>query len=223
MQVVLLWTFLFGQKVDQSPKRTEGKLLPLQLQFFADGGEGDPPPADPQGGNEPPNNDPPPADPPKTFTQDELNNIAAKEAKKAQEKIFKELGLDFENAKEGMKAFKDWSESQKTEQQKQADRLKDLEKNYSSASEENTSLKAQLSALKANVKAESVEDVVTLAKTMVSEELDMDGAIAKIVEKYPHFAQKVEEQQEEKKPSFSTGQHQKKPESDTEKWLNAFK
>ncbi len=223
MQVVLLWTFLFGQKVDQSPKRTEGKLLPLQLQFFADSGEGDPPPADPQGGNEPPNNDPPLADPQKTFTQDELNNIAAKEAKKAQEKIFKELGLDFENAKEGMKAFKDWSESQKTEQQKQADRLKDLEKNYSSASEENTSLKAQLSALKANVKAESVEDVVTLAKTMVSEELDMDGAIAKIVEKYPHFAQKVEEQQEEKKPSFSTGQHQKKPESDTEKWLNAFK
>lgn len=223
MQVVLLWTFLFGQKVDQSPKRTEGKLLPLQLQFFADSGEGDPPPADPQGGNEPPNNDPPLADPPKTFTQDELNNIAAKEAKKAQEKIFKELGLDFENAKEGMKAFKDWSESQKTEQQKQADRLKDLEKNYSSASEENTSLKAQLSALKANVKAESVEDVVTLAKTMVSEDLDIDGAIAKVVEKYPHFAQKVEEQHEEKKPSFSTGQHQKKPESDTEKWLNAFK
>lgn len=224
MQVVLLWTFLFGQKVDQSPKRTEGKLLPLQLQFFADSGEGDPPPADPQGGNEPPNNDPPLADPPKTFTQDELNNIAAKEAKKAQEKIFKELGLDFENAKEGMKAFKDWSESQKTEQQKQADRLKDLEKNYSSASEENTSLKAQLSALKANVKAESVEDVVTLAKTMVSEELDMDGAIAKIVEKYPHFAQEKqqEEQEEVKKPSFSTGQHQKPPVSEAEKWLDAF-
>lgn len=224
MQVVLLWTFLFGQKVDQSPKRTEGKLLPLQLQFFADGGEGDPPPANPQGGNEPPSNDPPPADPPKTFTQDELNNIAAKEAKKAQEKLLKQLGVDdFANAKDGLAKFKEWQESQKTEAQKQADRLKELETNFTSTSEENGTLKAQISAMKAGVVAESVEDVVTLAKTMVSEELDMDAAIAKVVEKYPHFAQKVEEQQEEKKPSFSTGQHQKKPESDTEKWLNAFK
>ncbi|WP_339148401.1 hypothetical protein [Sutcliffiella sp. BMC8] len=224
MKVVLLWTFLFGQKVDQSPKRTEGKLLPLQLQFFADGGEGDPPPADPPGGNEPPGTDPPPPEPPKTFTQDELNNIAAKEAKKAQEKLLKQLGVDdFANAKDGLAKFKEWQESQKTEAQKQADRLKDLESDFSTTSEENTSLKAQLSALKANVKAESVEDVVVLAKTMVNDDVDMDAAIAKVVEKYPHFSQKAEEQPEEKKPSFSTGQHQKKPESDTEKWLNAFK
>src|SRR5690625_276890 len=39
----------------------------------------------------------------KTFTQEDVNNIATKEARKAQEKVFKELGIeDFENAKEGL-------------------------------------------------------------------------------------------------------------------------
>ncbi len=226
MQVVLLWNLMFGQKVDQSPKRTEGKLLPLQLQFFAGGGEGDPPPVDPPGGNEPPGNDPPPTDPPKTFTQDELNNIAAKEAKKAQEKLLKQLGVDdFANAKDGMAKFKEWQESQKTEAQKQAERLKELETNFSSTSEENGMLKAQISAMKVGVLAESIEDVVTLAKTMVSEDLDMDAAIAKVVEKYPHFAQMKQEEEpgEVKKPSFSTGQHQKQQTSELDAWMEAFK
>lgn len=221
MQVVLLWTLLFGHKVNQSPKRTEGKLLPLQLQFFAEGGEGDPPSADPPGGNEPLGDDPPPSDPPKTFTQDELNNVAAKEAKKAQEKLLKQLGIDdFANAKDGLAKFKDWQESQKTEAQKQADRLKDLETNFTSTSEENSTLKAQISAMKAGVLGESVEDVVTLAKTMVSDDMDMDAAIAKVVEKYPHFAQAKEE--ENPKPSFSAGQHQKPPVSEVDKWFDAF-
>lgn len=53
-------------------KKAWPKLLPLDLQFFA---ENDPPPADPPGGaGNPPPTDPPPADPPKTFTQDEFES-----------------------------------------------------------------------------------------------------------------------------------------------------
>lgn len=159
----------------------------------------------------------------KTFTQEDVNNLIAKETRKQQEKLLKQLGVEnFENAKEGMEKFKEWQESQKTEQQKQAERLQELETNYSTISEENTDLKAQISAMKSGVLAESVEDVVTLAKTMVSDDMDMDAAIAKVVEKYPHFAQQQQEEQEEK-PSFSKGQHQKKQETQVEQWLNAFK
>jgi len=218
----------FQKQAYQKPLISEDRrfLLSLDIQQFSGDPTPpptDPPPADPPG-SVPPPADPPPQDPPKTFTQDDLNNIAAKEAKKAQEKLLKQLGIeDFNSAKDGMQKFKDWQESQKTEAQKQADRLKDLETNFSTTSEENSSLKAQISAMKAGVKAESVEDVVVLAKTMVSEEMDMDAAIAKVVEKYPHFSEAAKaDPNEPPKPSFSTGQHQKQPETDMDKWLDAF-
>ena|SRR5690625_2209353 len=142
----------------------------------------------------------------KVFKQEDVNNIVAKESKKATEKLLKELGIeDFENAKDGLTKFKEWQDSQKTEQEKQAERLKQLEDNYNQATSEKENLQAQLSALKAGVVAESVEDVVVLAKNLVSDEVDMDEAIKQVIEKYPHFAQK--EEKEEEKPNFTTGQH----------------
>src|SRR5699024_11482394 len=73
----------------------------------------------------------------KTFTQEDVNNIATKEARKAQEKVFKELGIeDFENAKEGFQKFQEWQESQKTEAQKQAEQLETLEKEKGTLSDE---------------------------------------------------------------------------------------
>ncbi|MGI8349618.1 hypothetical protein NiCM35_07545 [Niallia circulans] len=213
----------FLNKADQAAN-LEGKLLRLNLQTFADPEPtppGEPiPPAEPTPPTEPKTADPEP--PSKTFTQEDVNNLVAKEAKKAQEKLLKQLGVeDFNNAKEGLTKFKEWQESQKTEAEKQAERLKELEANYSNTSNENAILKAQISAMKAGVLAESVEDVVTLAKTMVSDDLDMDAAIAKVVEKYPHFAQK-QEKVDEPKPSFSLGKHEKQPSSEMDAWLEAF-
>jgi len=147
----------------------------------------------------------------KTFTQEDVNNIVARETKKATEKLLRQLGIeDFENAKEGLKKFKEWQDSQKTEAQKQAERLESLEKEKGSLVEQNATLKAQLSALKAGVKAESVEDVVVLAKNLVTDEVDMDQAIQKVLEKYPHFkAQQDAQEDNGKKPRFTKGQHQK--------------
>ena len=45
----------------------------------------------------------------KTFTQEEVTGLVAKEAKKAQEKIFKDLGFEnFNSAKEGLQQLKEW-------------------------------------------------------------------------------------------------------------------
>src|SRR5690554_1722523 len=141
----------------------------------------------------------------KLFRQEDVNNIVAREAKKAQEKLLKQLGIDdFDSAKEGLEKFREWQESQKSEAEKQAEQLQKLQTDFNTVSDENASLKAQIAAMKSGVKAESVEDVVTLAKTLVDDDTDMNEAIKKVIEKYPHFA---EEQEEEKKPSFTTGQH----------------
>ena len=144
----------------------------------------------------------------KTFTQEDVNNIATKEARKAQEKVFKELGIeDFENAKEGFKKFQEWQEEQKTDAQRQAEDLEAANKANENLESENATLKAELSALKAGVNTEAISDVVTLAKGLVSEEVDMDAAIKQIVEKYPHFKEVEKEEKEDKKPKFSSGEH----------------
>lgn len=211
------------KKSDQAVK-LEDNLLKLDLQFYAENDvpPGDNPPKDTPLNDSPTVDKPEDTPPAKKFTQEDVNNLVAKEAKKAQEKLLKQLGVeDFNNAKEGLNKFKEWQESQKTEAEKQAERLKELETNYSNTSNENATLKAQISAMKAGVLAESVEDVVTLAKTMVNDDLDMDAAIAKIVEKYPHFAQQ-QEKVDEPKPSFSTGKHEKQPLSEMDAWLEAF-
>ncbi|WP_269757878.1 hypothetical protein [Thalassobacillus sp. C254] len=125
-------------------------IIPMRLQYF--GGE-EPPEG---GGTEPPAggeskqqtqepNTPPGGGEEKTFKQEDVNNVVAKETKKAQEKLLKQLGIeDFENAKEGMQKFKEWQDSQKTESEKQQERLTNLETSYNTTSEENTSLKLKL-------------------------------------------------------------------------------
>lgn len=195
----------------------EQDKLQMNLQFFADQGEGGEA-ADQhaqQAGDTSKMEE-------KTFTQEEVNNIAAKEAKKAQERFLKQLGIDdFENAREGLKKFREWQDSQKTEAEKQAEQLKAAETKQAELEERAATLEAQVVALKAGVNADSVEDVVTLAKVHVDDETDIAAAIEKVVEKYPHF--KAVQEQKENKPVFTTGQHQKQPLSEIDKWKEAFK
>lgn len=59
----------------------------------------------------------------KFYTQDDLNNIVAKESKKAIEKMLKDLGVeDVKSAKEGLKKFNEIQEAQKTDLQKALER-----------------------------------------------------------------------------------------------------
>lgn len=148
----------------------------------------------------------------KTFTQDDVNNLIARETKKQQEKFLKQLGVeDFKDAKEGMTKLKEFQDAQKTDQEKQQEQLQDLEKQNETLTTEKQSLEAQVSAMKQGVLSDSVEDVVALAERMVDENITIDEAIKKVVEKYPHFSaeQEQEQQEEPQKPSFTTGQHQK--------------
>lgn len=199
------------------------RLLRLNLQFFAeqggDSGAGGTDTTDPaatpegqqQGGQEQQN---PSNEGGKTFTQEQVNKIAAKERKEGLESFLKELGFeDFDNAKDGMQKYREWQKSQKTEAEKMADSLKDYETKYNTVSSENESLKAQISAMKLGVNADSVPDVVALAKNYVSDEVDFDGAMQMVVEKYPHFKG---QQEQSETPSWTTETHQKQQLSELE-------
>ena len=241
------------EKMKRTPKVGffEGEKLPLKLnlQFFAEPGGGTESNLDSQsdtgleqqqdlGTNTPPAT---PADnisstnqnKPREnlFTQEDVNNIVARETKKVQEKILRQLGVeDFKTAREGIEKFREWQESQKTEQERQQEQFNKLKQSYESILAEKEKLVAQVSAMKAGVRADSVEDVVILANALVNDEVTIDEAIKQVVTKYPHFLAQQQQQQKEdqqqggrEKPKFSNGQHQKAPESEIEKWLNAFK
>ncbi|MFE5451363.1 hypothetical protein ACFQ6I_20610, partial [Bacillus subtilis] len=142
------------------------RLLRLNLQFFAEqsdpnaGAANNPDPAaNPEGNQqqEPQQQEPTQQQQEKLLPQSDVNNLIAKETKRAQEKLLKQLGVeDFKSAKEGLAKFQEWQESQKTEAEKMADSLKDYETKYNTVSSENESLKAQISAMKLGVNADSV-------------------------------------------------------------------
>lgn len=175
--------------------------LVMNLQYFAaddgsGGGDGDPDPnnaGSEQAGTDNPDNK---SEDNKTFSQEDVNSIASKEAKKAQEKLFKELGIeDFDNAKEGFQKFKEWQDSQKTEQEKKDEQLGQLEKASQEKDQAISHLTAQLSAMKQGVNPDSLEDVIALAERQVSDDVTIDAAIKSVIEKYPHFSAVSDEEE----------------------------
>lgn len=200
-------------------------FLRLNLQFFAGadlgGGAGNPTPqptdTPPAGGHVP--NDPPGTQqtdlpkPPEGGEQPkapENNQLSPEEQRKFIEAEFlKSLGVeDFEKLKETLAKQKDFEESQKSEVQKAADRMKELEEQLKGKDDQTFTLQAQLAALKSGVQEESFEDVMVLAKAKVTDKVTIDEAIKQVVEKYPHFANKAQE--ETPKPKFAQPGSQRK-------------
>lgn len=196
---------------------------PLFSADLGGGGGTDPatpetPPADPET---------PPAEPEaptKTFTQDDVNAIAAKEAKKAQEKFLKQLGVtDFKTAKEGLEKYNQMIDSQKSDAQKALERAQELESKVNTYETENKTLNAKIAAFSAKVKADSVDDVIVLANNLVNDDTDINAAIVKVLEKYPHFKEDGLTTKEPEKPTFTQGTHEnlEKP-SEQDTWTQAF-
>lgn len=173
----------------------DNKLLKMNLQYFAEDDGLDKNSSDVDGTIEHDNQDNQDEKPAKTFTQDQVNGIVTKESRSAIEKTLKELGFeDFDNAKDGVQAYKEWQESQKTEQQKIAEQLESIKGEKTTIEQQYADLQAENLALKTGVIADSVEDVVALAKVKVTDEKDIETAIKEVVEKYPNFIAKVEEE-----------------------------
>jgi hypothetical protein len=163
----------------------------------------------------------------KTFTQDDVNAIAAKENKKAIEKIMKQLGVsDFKTAKEGLDKFKEIQDAQKTDAQKAIDKAKDLETTNTDLSKKVGLLNSQLAAMKADVNPDSLEDVIVLANALVTDDVTIDDAITKVLKKYPHFKRtgSASNEGDVKPPKFTDGSHKQdvKP-SEADQWASAFK
>ena len=131
----------------------------------------------------------------KTFTQDELDKIVKERVARVKKD---------QPTKEELEAFKQWQESQKTEEEKKNEALTNAEKARVAAEERALLAETKVTCLSKGVASTSVDDVVILAKAMLNDDLTMEQAIDKVLEKYPSF--KGEQQkQEQNKNGFIIG------------------
>ncbi|PEM10765.1 hypothetical protein [Bacillus wiedmannii] len=197
-----------------------------EMQFFSEGGDN--PPVAPEGGEPnvvtpettPPVTQEPPAQQPITFTQEQLE-----EAKQQQEAtLLKKLGVEnLDQLKQSLKGWNEHQDSLKTEQEKTNEKLTTFETQLKEKDESLFNLQAENAAIKSGITEEkNLNAVITLAKTKVSDDVDITKAIEMVVEEFPHFKGVVEEPQGTPKPTFTTGQHQKKTLTDAEQWDVAF-
>lgn len=115
----------------------------------------------------------------KTFTQEELNKIVQERLDKEKKKM---------PSKEDLKAFKDWKESQKTAEQKQAEK----EAEYQRTLNELNTLKQTNAVLEAGVNKDDVDYVLFKVSKM---EGDFDENLTKFLKDNPKYKESEPEGQ----------------------------
>lgn len=139
------------------------------------------------------------ADTTTTDTQDTSNTDQATEKTFTQADVDKMIKDRLAREKKGqptkeeLKAFKEWQDNQKTQEEKNAEKITQAETKVKEAEQRAALAEIKVACLSKGVKADSVDDVVTLAKAMVDDHTTIDKAIDKVLKKYPSF--KNEEQQ----------------------------
>lgn len=114
----------------------------------------------------------------KTFTQADVDKLI-KESLAREKKG--------QPTKAEMEAFRTWKESQKTKEEKEAEKVTQAESKMKEAEERAIIAETKVACLSKGVKADCIDDVVTLAKAIANDNTTMDKAIDKVLEKYPSF------------------------------------
>ena len=163
-------------------------LRGIGLQFFAEGGEGDPSTGD--NGSEGEGIKGTGNQSGKTFTQEDVNALLKKEKESAKKALLKELGVeDAKSAKEGLAKYKEILDKDKTETQKAQDTANAAEKAKQEAENRALLAEAKVEVLSAGCKPEYLEDVITLALRKVSDDKDLAAVVKEMKEdtKYSAF------------------------------------
>ncbi len=170
-------------------KETEGKLK-IGFQFFAESGEGNEGGEGNNQGNEggqnQQNNQQSQG---KTFTQEEVNTMMANEKRTARQALFKALGHevtdgDFDAA---TKAIKEVLDAGKTQQQRDKEAAKAAQDAKDEADRKNALLQAQVDVMKAGVKADYVDDAISMLLPKATEEKPLAKLLEEYKEKYPNW------------------------------------
>lgn len=159
-------------------------LIRLGMQFFAEGDPGAG--SDGNGGNGDPGATGGTGTDPKTFTQEEVNRMMAAEKRQGRASVLSELGYDPKD-KEAIAKLKALINGNKTEEQKKADKEQELTNAAAEANRRAEAAERKLQALSSGCDPAAVDDVMTLASSRITEEVDFAKALEQVKEKYPNF------------------------------------
>lgn len=162
-------------------EKKELKLLPLDLQFFAEGSdEGADGDVDNKGNDgsdvkdQASNNNPGE----KTFTQAQVSAMMAKEKNEGKRSALKALGFNSEaDAKKAIEAYNSFLNLQKTDEQKLSDEIKKAQDESNENLSRAIEAENKLSCLEAGVNKESLADVLAIASTKVTDEKDLSKVL----------------------------------------------
>ncbi|MEJ9210116.1 hypothetical protein [Bacillus smithii] len=184
------------------------KYFPLNLQFFAEGeegGQGTNEGGDSQNGGQVGTNNPNGDQGQKGSNQGKISVDVDAIKAQAQSELLKGLGFDdVDSLKDVLTKYKEEQDAKKTEAEKQAEKLKSLQKQLSAKESENATLAAKVTALSKGVNSDALDDVIALAKARGGD--DIEKAIDEVIAKYPQFTQ-AKSQDNPPKPKFSAGVH----------------
>lgn len=128
----------------------------------------------------------------KLFTQKEVNRFTAREKEQGRNSVYKALGLDPKD-KKTIEAVKSFIESQKTEEQKNAEREAENNTKLLELEQRAVLAEAKAEVMALGVKGQFVDDAVTLALAKVNDDNDLKTVISSFKDKYPIWFKPSEE------------------------------
>lgn len=140
----------------------------------------------------------------KTFTQEQVNRMMAREKNQGRDAALRELGIDPKDSKmvNMMKAF---IESQKTDEQKDAEQKAAEAKELREANERALRAEAKAEAMQLGVKPQYVDDIITLVLNNMTDDADLKTLIGEYKTKYPVWFGVVDDDEDGSKAQ-KTGQ-----------------
>lgn len=120
----------------------------------------------------------------KTFTQEQVSRMMTREKNQGRNAALKELGIDPKDSKM-VAMVKALIESQKTDEQKAAEKDAENQTKMNEAEQRAQVAEAKAEAMMLGVKTQYVDDVVTLALAKMTEDSDLKTIIGEFKTKYP--------------------------------------
>lgn len=122
----------------------------------------------------------------KTFTQEDVNRIAAREKQQGIAAALKALGFDTsEDAKKAIDAWRKAEEDQKTETQRANEAKEAAEKAKTDADNKASFAEHKFAVVEAGAKPSNAEDIVLLATAKMNDSTDFNAAVELVKKAYP--------------------------------------
>lgn len=198
----------------------DGLMFPLDLQLFAEDGGGSDDDTEDDADDEDEEEDEP-----KTFTQEQVNKMMAKEKRQGRLSVYKTLGIDPRNKEQVAKAKEllkglgvPPADDKEDDSKQQKESLIDNQK-LKEAEERAFNAECQVEAIKLGAKAKYVSDIILLVKARMSEGDEFAETLSEVKEMYPNLFGSDDSSDDDKEGSQEQNKKKKK---DTGKSIGDF-